>query len=228
MDASEAISRQAGTGNEVDTLLETFRTEGGQRRDYSRWVKWTCGAIFVAWLIESIVDYTKGKPFDFGDLVIFSSLFGGTCAYGLTPTLRRAVTKAADLKDKRLLGGMIEAMDAGDANLKETLERASLRLLMQVGPDDTELLDEYQLDQLVKASRLSSNAAFSSVALRAIGYIGTNRTLQSLDISLNDPSLVSDRRSHLEPKIRAAMAELRIRLAKDQLSRGELNFRSRS
>ncbi len=226
MDTFGALPQQNGSAENVDALLETIRSEGAQRRNSTRWIKSLMALVFGVWIIEIVVDLFRGKPVDFADLIIFGTIFGGSCVYGLTPGLKKAVTAAASLSDKRFLGAMIEALDAGDPKLKDTLETSAEALLQQVGPADIKLLDEFQLDQLVKALRISKNIEFCVAALRALGCIGTNRTLQNLEVMLNDPFIPSKHRSRLEPHVRSAMAELRIRLAKERYSRPEITAES--
>jgi hypothetical protein len=86
-----------------------------------------------------------------------------------------------------------------------------------VNADDLGLLDDYQMEQLVKAVRLSANPRFCKAAIIALGCIGSTRTLQALEVTYNDPLISPLRRSQLEPHIRAAMGELRIRIAKSSL-----------
>jgi hypothetical protein len=209
---------------EVELLLETLQTEGAHRRYSTRWIRVAVIGIFALSLFECIVGIVKGRSIDFADVLIYGSLLGGSCAYGLTPGLRKAVTEASAISDKRFLGAMIEALDSGDAQLKTALEQATTGLLEQVTGDDLGLLDDYQLDQLARAVRVSTDARFYKAAVRALGSIGTNRTLHNLEIFLNDPFIPKVRRSRLEPHIRAAMGELRIRLAKEVFTNGDLDL----
>ena len=207
--------------DEVELVREALHIEGSQRRNATRWIKVAGVAILALMVIELVVNHGKGKSIDFADCLIFGSLLFGSCAYGLTPGLRQAVDRAIDLSDKRLLGGMIEAIDSGDPKLKEALEKASTALLTQVTPEDSGLLDDYQLDQLVRAIRVSNNPEFCVAGIMAIGSLGTNHTLHTLEIFLNDPLVPHVRRLPLEPKIRETMVHLRIRLARERLTSGD-------
>jgi hypothetical protein len=222
MEALESCSVPNDTLSEVDVLLETIQREGAQRRKATRSAKLLCVAVCCLILGGALVDVSKGKPFDYGSVLIVASTLGCGFAYGLTPGLRQALTRAATLYDLRLLGGMIEALDSGEPKLRKTLEEVSTTLLEQVQPADLGLLDDYQLDQLLRAVRLSSNKRFVSSAIKTMGRIGSKRTLQALEIFINDPSLSPKRRAELEPYLCTAMADLRIRIAEERVSGREL------
>ena len=223
MKPTEDISGLISLDGEFKDLMLVLEKESAQRRKMTRHIRVAFVIVFGLLLIQSIISFAKGKPFDAANLLIYGSLIGTSCAYGLSPRLRQSIEESMVCRDKRFLGAMIEALDSGDPELKSSLEIAVTRLLILVNQEDMGLLSDLQLDKLWQAVRLSTDINFCVAGIRALGTIGTSRSLHNLDILLNDPFIPESRRSKMEPTIKAAMVELRIRLAKELLAPNELD-----
>lgn len=210
LDGDLSISRE--------TTLSILREENLKRRRGTRNLRICMVLIALLTVAAELMGVARGHAFDWSHLIPILLLVPAGVSMGMNPDHKLTARKASMLNDVRAIGGLVEVLDCGEPELVGIAESALVSLLPLVQEGDGELLDEAQETVLVAALNRTSNYRFYGVGVGALRFLGTRRTLGALDaFAAIAPPQIKDK-AQAESLARMAAADLRMRLARTQIS----------
>ncbi|MCW5939573.1 MAG: hypothetical protein KF884_01400 [Fimbriimonadaceae bacterium] len=195
-------------------VMEALRSERAKHEESVRVVRGIAiGAGVLLIGLKLYGHFAKGLPLEFDSLttVMLLLLLGGAWA----PGLRRASLAAAELRDPRLAGHLLEAYYSDESQVKAAASQALDGALDRVTADHSEHFTPLQLGLLHRYLKSAKTVGTARVALRALRCVAGAETALVLrefnerNVGASDPKWQS-----LAAEALMASGEIQIRAAR--------------
>jgi hypothetical protein len=208
----EAVERQW----DLPGVLEQLKAENDVRRRAWPLFLLCAGALVLLTIVNAFVDFSWGYfvPIPIAlNVGVFVFLF--TCI-GVTEKHKAAAIEAAQIKDKRALGYLIEVLDSDDKELVPLARSTALELLADVRPEDAELFDKGHRDSMLWAVNFSKDLEIVTAVLAALRIVGGPECLAMLEHIANEAPMAGDKehKHKVQELSRLALTDIRLRLAR--------------
>jgi len=199
--------------NDPDRLLEILKEESTRRKKIQKTWTGISLAILSVTMGVPVILWLRGVQFDGSIVACWSSLSG--VAAGASGRHKFAARAAAQLRDPRYLGPLLELYDCGDKSLVTVAKEAVLEILRGVDADTAVTLELRQLERLYRQMTTTKSADEAAAIAGALRYIGTASSIAPLEnLAASAASIPAPHREKVRNLALMALGDLRIRLAK--------------